>query len=86
MSILNVAVTSERGAVLEKLRDAGIPIIVWLTSILPFINDKPEKVEQIAGYLDSDNPKPRECSVNALGRIDCAQMPEVSAQTSEAVL
>ena len=79
MSVLNVAVTSEQGAVLKKLRDAGIPIIVWLTSILPFINDKPENIEQIAGYLDSDNPKLRECSVNALGRIDCAQMPEVSA-------
>jgi len=46
----NVAVTSERFAVLKKLRDAGIPTVVWLTPILPFINDTIENIEGILQY------------------------------------
>ena len=46
----NVAVTSERFAVLKRLRDAGIPTIVWLTPILPFINDTIENIEGILQY------------------------------------
>ena len=46
----NVAVTSERFAVFKTLRDAGIPTVVWLTPILPFINDTEENLEGILQY------------------------------------
>ena len=46
----NVSVTSERVAALEALRDHGIPTIVWLSPILPWINDTLENVD---GILDS---------------------------------
>jgi len=43
----NVSVTSERVAALKALRDAGIPTVVWLCPILPFINDTKENIEGI---------------------------------------
>ncbi len=43
----NVSTTGERVAVLKKLRDAGIPTVVWLSPILPFINDTQENIEGI---------------------------------------
>jgi len=46
----NVSVTSERVAALKAFRDAGVPTVVWLCPILPFINDTRENVE---GLLDS---------------------------------
>ncbi len=45
----NVSTTKERFEVLKQLRDAGIPTIVWLTPILPFINDTEDN---ISGILD----------------------------------
>ncbi len=45
----NVAVTSRRFEVLCEMKKAGIPTVVWLTPILPFINDTPEN---ILGILD----------------------------------
>lgn len=45
----NVSTTQERFGVLKKLRDAGIPTVVWLSPILPFINDTEEN---ISGILD----------------------------------
>lgn len=39
-----VAPTSERLAALQALREAGIPTLVWLTPILPFINDTEENI------------------------------------------
>ncbi|MFG6357698.1 MAG: radical SAM protein [Acetatifactor sp.] len=45
----NVCTTGERFAVLKKMRDAGIPTVVWLSPILPFINDTEEN---ISGILD----------------------------------
>lgn len=45
----NVSTTAERFEVLKHLRDAGIPTVVWLTPILPFINDTEEN---ISGILD----------------------------------
>lgn len=45
----NVSTTGERCEVLKKLRDAGIPTVVWLTPILPFINDTQDN---ISGILD----------------------------------
>ena len=43
----NVAPTAERVAALKALRDAGIPTIVWLCPILPFLNDTRENIEGI---------------------------------------
>ncbi|MCM1299341.1 MAG: radical SAM protein [Firmicutes bacterium] len=44
----NVAVTSERFEALKIFRQQGIPTVVWLTPILPFINDTEENVTGIA--------------------------------------
>lgn len=46
----NVSVTSERIAALNAFRDAGIPTVVWLDPILPFLNDTRENIE---GILES---------------------------------
>lgn len=46
----NVAVTSQRVAALRAFRDAGVPTVVWLSPILPYINDTRENVE---GILES---------------------------------
>ncbi|MCR5767570.1 MAG: radical SAM protein [Lachnospiraceae bacterium] len=43
----NVCNTKRRIEVLEKMRDRGIPTIVWLSPILPFINDTEENVISI---------------------------------------
>ena len=43
----NVCNTKRRIEVLSILRDRGIPALVWLTPILPFINDTPENVAAI---------------------------------------
>lgn len=45
----NVSTTSERFEALKKLHDIGIPTVVWLTPILPFINDTEDN---ISGILD----------------------------------
>lgn len=45
----NVSTTAERFEALKQLRDAGIPTVVWLDPILPFINDTEEN---ISGILD----------------------------------
>ena len=39
--------TKRRVEVLERMRERGIPTIVWLTPILPFINDTPENITAI---------------------------------------
>ncbi|GAB1402192.1 radical SAM protein [Elusimicrobiota bacterium] len=46
----NVSSTKERFEVLKKLRDAGIPTVVWLCPILPFINDTKENISKILDY------------------------------------
>lgn len=43
----NVCATGERFAVLKRLRDAGIPTVVWLSPILPFVNDTEENISGI---------------------------------------
>jgi DNA repair photolyase len=45
----NVSTTSARFHVLEVMRDNGIPTVVWLSPILPFINDTEEN---LCGLLD----------------------------------
>ena len=43
----NVCNTRRRIKVLERMRERDIPTVVWLTPILPFINDTPENVTAI---------------------------------------
>ena len=43
----NVCNTKRRIEVLEKMQEHGIPTVVWLTPILPFINDTEENVRAI---------------------------------------
>ena len=45
----NVATTKQRFDALLKLKEAGIPTVVWLCPILPFINDTEENLR---GILD----------------------------------
>lgn len=46
----NVETTYERFRALEILRDNGIPTVVWLCPILPFINDTEENIRGILDY------------------------------------
>lgn len=46
----NVSTTKERVETLIKLREAGIPTVVWMTPILPYINDTKENVIGILNY------------------------------------
>lgn len=46
----NVCTTSARFETLKIMRDNGIPTVVWLSPILPFINDTEENVRGILGY------------------------------------
>ena len=45
----NVSTTKERFETLKKLHNAGIPTVVWLSPVLPFINDTKDN---IAGILN----------------------------------
>ena len=46
----NVETTYERFRALEILHDNGIPTVVWLCPILPFINDTGENIRGILDY------------------------------------
>ena len=46
----NVCTTRERVKVLQVFHENGIPTIVWLSPILPFINDTKENIEGILDY------------------------------------
>lgn len=46
----NVSTTRERFEALEIFRENGIPTIVWLSPILPYINDTRENIEGILDY------------------------------------
>lgn len=46
----NVSATSERVAMLKTMRDNGVPTVVWLCPILPFINDTEENINGIIDY------------------------------------
>ena len=43
----NVCNTKRRIEVLDKMKERGIPTIVWMTPILPFINDTEENIKAI---------------------------------------
>ena len=46
----NVSTTKERFEALKIFRENGIPTVVWLSPILPFINDTRENIEGILDY------------------------------------
>jgi len=46
----DVSSTSQRFAVLETMRDAGIPTVVWLCPTLPFINDTEKNLQGLLDY------------------------------------
>lgn len=46
----NVSTTKERFETLKILRDFGITTVVWMTPILPFINDTEENIIGILNY------------------------------------
>ena len=46
----NVATTRRRFEVLQEMKKAGIPTVVWMTPILPFINDTEENIRGILTY------------------------------------
>ncbi len=51
----NVCPTSRRVEVLNILKDAGIPTVVWLCPILPYINDSEENINAIIDFcVDSE--------------------------------
>lgn len=51
----NVSTTKERVEALKQLRDAGIPTVVWLSPILPFINDTEDNIRGILEYCIEAN-------------------------------
>ena len=46
----NVCTTKRRYEVLKTLHENGIPTVVWLSPILPFINDTKENIQGILDY------------------------------------
>ncbi len=46
----NVSTTGERFAALEQFRDRGIPTVVWLSPLLPYLNDTRENLEGLLDY------------------------------------
>lgn len=51
----NVSSTRERFEALKRLCDAGIPTVVWMTPILPFINDTKENISRILDMCGEAN-------------------------------
>ncbi len=48
----NVCVTSRRFEVLCEMKKAGIPTVMWMCPILPFINDTEENILALVDYAD----------------------------------
>ncbi len=46
----NVCTTARRAEVLNILREEGIPTVVWMTPILPFINDTADNIRGLLNY------------------------------------
>lgn len=53
----NVCPTSRRVEVLKELDDAGIPTVVWLCPLLPYINDNFENIRAILDHCVEVNVK-----------------------------
>ena len=52
-----VCTTKSRFEVLCRLKEAGIPTVVWLCPILPFINDTAENLNSILDYCEEAGVK-----------------------------
>ncbi|WP_405305301.1 radical SAM protein [Methanobrevibacter sp.] len=46
----NVCTTKRRVEVLSILKESGIPTVVWLCPILPYINDTEDNIKRLLGY------------------------------------
>ncbi|MBQ9714978.1 MAG: radical SAM protein [Clostridia bacterium] len=46
----NVATTKRRAEVLNVMRDNDVPTVVWLSPVLPFINDNADNINGILDY------------------------------------
>ena len=53
----NVSTTAERFEVLKTMQKAEIPTVVWITPVLPFINDTEENLKGILDYCISAGVK-----------------------------
>lgn len=51
----NVSTTFERFKALKKLNEENIPTVVWMTPILPFINDNKDNIKGIVEYCSEAN-------------------------------
>ena len=51
----NVCPTSKRVEVLKKLNENNIPAVVWLSPILPYINDTEDNINSILDYCVDTN-------------------------------
>jgi DNA repair photolyase len=51
----NVSTTFERFQVLKTMKEEGIPTVVWLCPILPFINDSEENLRGLLDYCIEAN-------------------------------
>ena len=45
-----VSTTAERAEALRKFREAGVPTVVWLSPLLPWLNDTPENILGLLEY------------------------------------
>lgn len=53
----NVCTTKKRFEMLLAMKEAGIPTVVWISPILPFINDTRENLEGLLDYCIKANVK-----------------------------
>ncbi|WP_296881213.1 radical SAM protein [uncultured Methanobrevibacter sp.] len=53
----NVSQTSKRVEVLERLNENNIPAVVWLSPILPYINDTEQNINSILDWCIDTNVK-----------------------------
>lgn len=52
-----VCTTKRRAEVLNIMRDEGIPTVVWMSPILPFINDTRDNIEGLLSYCTTAKVK-----------------------------
>ncbi|MBQ3503353.1 MAG: radical SAM protein [Oscillospiraceae bacterium] len=53
----NVSTTRRRYTALKEFRSAGVPTVVWLSPLVPFLNDTPENILGILDYCQDAGVK-----------------------------
>ena len=53
----NVSTTGRRYAALKEFQSAGVPTVVWLSPLVPFLNDTPENILGILDYCQDAGVK-----------------------------